>query len=167
MAINAHWGTLERLSIFCGAEAGLSAELVFQLCPQVLNPGDCICAEGDIDKQIYITMKGKLVVLLDDGATPRDLLTAGCWFGESSILNAQECEMGNRWAANVSYSSQSHLRKEGPLEAVTEYPRAPNQERVAGCSSSGRHRGHECGPVAGPIRPQPGDTELTCLSSSG
>ncbi|KFU89214.1 Cyclic nucleotide-gated olfactory channel, partial [Chaetura pelagica] len=127
IAINVHLETLKKVRIFQDCEAGLLVELVLKLRPQVFSPGDYICRKGDIGKEMYIIKEGKLAVVADDGTTQYALLTAGCCFGEISILNIKGSKMGNRRTANIrslGYSDLFCLSKEDLMEAVTEYPDA-------------------------------------------
>ncbi|KAL8180682.1 UNVERIFIED_CONTAM: Cyclic nucleotide-gated olfactory channel [Gekko kuhli] len=127
IAINVHLETLKKVRIFQDCEAGLLVELVLKLRPQVFSPGDYICRKGDIGKEMYIIKEGKLAVVADDGVTQYALLTAGCCFGEISILNIKGSKMGNRRTANIrslGYSDLFCLSKEDLMEAVTEYPDA-------------------------------------------
>ncbi|XP_042334079.1 cyclic nucleotide-gated olfactory channel isoform X2 [Sceloporus undulatus] len=127
IAINVHLDTLKKVRIFQDCEAGLLVELVLKLRPQVFSPGDYICRKGDIGKEMYIIKEGKLAVVADDGVTQYALLTAGCCFGEISILNIKGSKMGNRRTANIrsiGYSDLFCLSKEDLMEAVTEYPEA-------------------------------------------
>ncbi|XP_062998137.1 cyclic nucleotide-gated olfactory channel [Elgaria multicarinata webbii] len=127
IAINVHLETLKKVRIFQDCEAGLLVELVLKLRPQVFSPGDYICRKGDIGKEMYIIKDGKLAVVADDGVTQYALLTAGCCFGEISILNIKGSKMGNRRTANIrsiGYSDLFCLSKEDLMEAVTEYPDA-------------------------------------------
>ncbi|KAM6427059.1 cyclic nucleotide-gated channel alpha-2 [Liasis olivaceus] len=127
IAINVHLETLKKVRIFQDCEAGLLVELVLKLRPQVFSPGDYICRKGDIGKEMYIIKEGKLAVVADDGVTQYALLTAGCCFGEISILNIKGSKMGNRRTANIrsiGYSDLFCLSKDDLMEAVTEYPDA-------------------------------------------
>ncbi|CAI5793966.1 cyclic nucleotide-gated olfactory channel [Podarcis lilfordi] len=127
IAINVHLETLKKVRIFQDCEAGLLVELVLKLRPQVFSPGDYICRKGDIGKEMYIIKEGKLAVVADDGVTQYAMLTAGCCFGEISILNIKGSKMGNRRTANIrsiGYSDLFCLSKEDLMEAVTEYPDA-------------------------------------------
>ncbi|XP_060105883.1 cyclic nucleotide-gated olfactory channel [Heteronotia binoei] len=127
IAINVHLETLKKVRIFQDCEAGLLVELVLKLRPQVFSPGDYICRKGDIGKEMYIIKEGKLAVVADDGLTQYALLTAGCCFGEISILNIRGSKMGNRRTANIrslGYSDLFCLSKEDLMESVTEYPDA-------------------------------------------
>ncbi|XP_053130141.1 cyclic nucleotide-gated olfactory channel isoform X2 [Hemicordylus capensis] len=127
IAINVHLETLKKVRIFHDCEAGLLVELVLKLRPQVFSPGDYICRKGDIGKEMYIIKEGKLAVVAEDGVTQYALLTAGCCFGEISILNIKGSKMGNRRTANIrsiGYSDLFCLSKEDLMEAVTEYPDA-------------------------------------------
>ncbi|XP_066496263.1 cyclic nucleotide-gated channel alpha-2 [Tiliqua scincoides] len=127
IAINVHLETLKKVRIFQDCEAGLLVELVLKLRPQVFSPGDYICRKGDVGKEMYIIKEGKLAVVADDGITQYAMLTAGCCFGEISILNIKGSKMGNRRTANIrsiGYSDLFCLSKEDLMEAVTEYPDA-------------------------------------------
>uniref|UniRef100_A0ACB8FYA3 Uncharacterized protein n=1 Tax=Sphaerodactylus townsendi TaxID=933632 RepID=A0ACB8FYA3_9SAUR len=127
IAINVHLETLKKVRIFQDCEAGLLVELVLKLRPQVFSPGDYICRKGDIGKEMYIIKEGKLAVVADDGVTQYALLTAGCCFGEISILNIKGSKMGNRRTANIrslGYSDLFCLSKDDLMEAVMEYPDA-------------------------------------------
>ncbi|KAH0630727.1 hypothetical protein JD844_003910 [Phrynosoma platyrhinos] len=127
IAINVHLETLKKVRIFHDCEAGLLVELVLKLRLQVFSPGDYICRKGDVGKEMYIIKEGKLAVVADDGVTQYALLTAGCCFGEISILNIKGSKMGNRRTANIrsiGYSDLFCLSKEDLMEAVAEYPEA-------------------------------------------
>nr|XP_060612578.1 cyclic nucleotide-gated olfactory channel-like [Anolis sagrei ordinatus] len=127
IAIHVHLSTLKQVRIFQDCEAGLLVELVLKLRPQVFSPGDYVCRKGDVGREMYIVKEGKLAVVADDGVTRLALLTAGCCFGEISILNIRGSKMGNRRTANirsVGYSDLFCLSKEDLMTTLAEYPEA-------------------------------------------
>ncbi|XP_062513620.1 cyclic nucleotide-gated olfactory channel-like [Corticium candelabrum] len=123
VAIYAHLRTLNRVDIFKECEPGLLVELVVKLKHQVFSPGDYICRKGDVGKEMFIVQSGKLQVVADDGVTELATLTAGCYFGEISILNLGG--VGNRRTATVRALGYSHLfslAKRDLLDVLMEYP---------------------------------------------
>ena len=72
---------------------------------------------------MFIVQSGKLQVVADDGVTELATLTAGCYFGEISILNLGG--VGNRRTATVRALGYSHLfslAKRDLLDVLMEYP---------------------------------------------
>jgi CRP-like cAMP-binding protein len=135
VAIYANLRTLNRVDIFKDCEPGLLIELVTKLKHQIFSPGDYICRKGDVGKEMFIIESGKLQVVADDGVTELATLTAGCYFGEISILNLGG--VGNRRTATVRAVGYSHLfslAKRDLLDVLSEYPEAKQK-----LEEQGRH----------------------------
>lgn len=126
-AIHVHFETLKRVQLFQDCEPGLLVQLVLKLKLQVFSPGDYICRVGDVGKEMYIVKRGELNVLAEDCKTVLGKLSAGCVFGELSILNILGVKTGNRRTANVrsvGYSDLFVLSKQDLWDVLEDYPDA-------------------------------------------
>ncbi len=127
IAINVHFETLKRVSIFQGCDHGLLVQLVLKLRLSVFSPGDYVCRKGDIGREMYIVKRGCLSVVGNDGNTVFASLSEGSVFGEVSLLNIAGNKTGNRRTANVrsnGYSDLFILSKDDIWNALSDYPDA-------------------------------------------
>ncbi|XP_070173803.1 cyclic nucleotide-gated channel beta-1-like [Littorina saxatilis] len=125
IAIHVHLDTLKRVEIFQSTEAGFLCELVLRLRPVLFSPGDYICRNGEVGKEMYIVNRGRLHVVADNGKTVLATLKPGSYFGEISILNMGTA--GNRRTASVrsvGYSDLFCLSKKDLWDVLKEYPAA-------------------------------------------
>ena len=61
---------------------GLLTKLALRLRLAVYSPGDYVCREGDIGREMYIIGRGRLVVDADNGRRTFATLSDGDYFGE-------------------------------------------------------------------------------------
>jgi len=64
-------------------------KLALSLRLAVFGPGDYVCHQGDIGREMYIIGRGRLVVVADNGHKILATLSEGDYFGEVIIRNTR------------------------------------------------------------------------------
>ncbi|KAF6031062.1 hypothetical protein EB796_010631 [Bugula neritina] len=117
--------TFRQVHIFKNCEPGLLLEIVLKLKLQVYCPGDYLCKQGDVGKEMYIVKSGLLKVIDNNGRILASL-NGGSVFGEISVLEIPGSTSGNRRIANVvsvGYSECLSLCKQDLLALLQDYPK--------------------------------------------
>ena len=127
IAIHVHLKTLKQVSLFRDCDIGLLHELVLRLREAVFSPGDVVCQQGDVGREMYIVKSGYLNVMNYTNTEVLATLTEGSVFGEVSLLHIPGNPTGNRRTANVcskGFSNLFTLSKNDLWQTLNEYPDA-------------------------------------------
>ena len=119
--VHVHLKALRCVSIFKDCEKGLLRQLVLRLRQVVFSPGDLICHQNDVGREMYIVKSGQLQVLDANNVKVVATLKDGAVFGEVSLLSIA----GNRRMASVrscGFSSLFVLSKQDLREVIEDYP---------------------------------------------
>ncbi|XP_074633168.1 uncharacterized protein LOC141891977 isoform X4 [Acropora palmata] len=122
IAIHVNMDTLKKVKMFEHCDPGFLRELVLKLKPMLCSPGDHVCRQDEIGREMYIVNNGELEVLDKSGAVLAKL-SAGRHFGEISILDMKG--IGNRRTASVrsvGFSDLFRLSKKDLEEVIEYYP---------------------------------------------
>ncbi|XP_068733361.1 cyclic nucleotide-gated channel alpha-3-like isoform X2 [Montipora capricornis] len=129
IAIHVNLDTLKKVKMFEHCDPGFLRELVLKLKPMLCSPGDQVCRQDEIGREMYIVNKGELEVMDKSGAVLAKL-SAGRHFGEISILDMKG--IGNRRTASVrsvGFSDLFRLSKKDLEEVIEYYPE--EQDKLA------------------------------------
>lgn len=121
IAIHVNLDMLKKVKMFEKCDPGFLRELVLKLKPLLCSPGDYVCRQDEIGKEMYIVNKGELEVLDEKKGNVLATLSAGRHFGEISILDMEG--VGNRRTASVrsvGFTDLFRLSK-ADLEEVLQY----------------------------------------------
>eukprot|EP00118_Oscarella_pearsei_P019152 m.201918 g.201918 ORF g.201918 m.201918 type:complete len:383 (+) comp39600_c0_seq89:1089-2237(+) len=129
IAIHVHLETLKKVDIFANCERGFLCELVLKLRSQIFSPGDYICREGEVGREMYIINHGKVECIIRHKETnEREVvrtLKEGNYFGEISLLKLDGgCNKRTADIRSVGYSELFILSKKDLLQALHYYPEA-------------------------------------------
>uniref|UniRef100_A0A8C9F9G9 Cyclic nucleotide gated channel subunit alpha 4 n=1 Tax=Pavo cristatus TaxID=9049 RepID=A0A8C9F9G9_PAVCR len=127
VAASVHLPALSKVGLFQSCERGVLEALVLRLRPQVFGPGEFVCRQGDVGREMYFIREGRLEVLGADGVTQLAVLGEGLYFGEISLINIPGNRSGNRRTADIrsiGYADLFCLAKEDLAEVLTEFPSA-------------------------------------------
>lgn len=136
IAIHVHLDTLKKVNIFANCERGFLCGLVVKLRSQIFSPGDYICREGDVGKEMYIINHGRVEIIIREAETNQRIVVRtmieGSYFGEISLLkldngcNKNETVSCRRTAdvRSVGYSELFILSKKDLMQALRYYPEA-------------------------------------------
>ncbi|XP_078380058.1 uncharacterized protein LOC144663004 isoform X2 [Oculina patagonica] len=127
IAIHVNLDTLKKVKMFEHCDPSFLRELVLKLKPMLCSPGDYVCRQDEIGREMYIVNQGELEVL-DKSGTVLAKLSAGRHFGEISILDMKG--IGNRRTASVrsvGFSDLFRLSKKDLEEVIEYYPDVKDQ----------------------------------------
>lgn len=130
LALKVHYATLSKVKLFQDCDTGLLKELVTKLRPMIFLPGDYICRQDDIGREMYIVQSGYVMVTSPNtsGCVHEKVIMAtlgeGSVFGEIALLGI--AGMSRRTADVVSkgFSNLFILRKDDLEEALKHFPDA-------------------------------------------
>ena len=120
IAIHVNLDMLKKVKMFEACDPGFLRELVLMLKPLLCSPGDYVCRQDEIGKEMFFVKKGELEVV-DENTRVLATLSAGRHFGEISILDMDG--IGNRRTASVrsvGFTDLFRLSK-ADLEEVLQY----------------------------------------------
>ncbi|OQV15311.1 Cyclic nucleotide-gated cation channel beta-1 [Hypsibius exemplaris] len=120
MAMEVHYSTIHKVQLFRHMDKKVVEDLLLRLRPTVYLPGDYICREGEVGKEMFIVKSGLLEVILPDGRLAVTL-GPGSVFGEISLLAIA----GKRRTATVrskGFSNLFVLTKADLNEVMRDYP---------------------------------------------
>jgi len=133
IALAVHGDSLRRVKLFEDCEPGLLEKLVVNLRQAVYSPGQFVCREGEVGKEMYIVKVGQLDVIA--GKALVATLTEGGFFGELSLLDVSRTPGGNRRRASVvsrGYSELFLLTKQDLWVSLEEFPETKKRLVAAG-----------------------------------
>lgn len=79
---------ISKVPLFKGAGEEMIREIVLQLKPVVVTPGDFIFRKGEVGSEMYFINRGSVEVVAENGDTLATL-SAGSFFGEIALLMSQ------------------------------------------------------------------------------
>ncbi|XP_062523816.1 cyclic nucleotide-gated cation channel alpha-3-like isoform X3 [Corticium candelabrum] len=147
IAIHVHLDTLKKVDIFANCERGFLRELVVKLRSQIFSPGDYICREGEVGREMYIINHGRVEVIVREQETNHRIvvrtMTEGSYFGEISLLRLDAgCNKRSADVRSVGYSELFILSKRDLLQALHYYPEAKELLEKGGRDRLKDHRTH-------------------------
>ncbi|KAL7061940.1 hypothetical protein AAHC03_01993 [Spirometra sp. Aus1] len=124
LALHVHLETLKKVTIFHECRPEFLHDLVLKMKPYIFTPGDLICRNGEVAREMFIVADGVLEVIGKSGIVIKRL-GAGDFFGEIGILciNAG----ANKRTADVravGYAELFVLSREDVLAALADHPDA-------------------------------------------
>ncbi|XP_036120346.1 cyclic nucleotide-gated cation channel beta-3 [Molossus molossus] len=123
LALDMNLSILSNVELFKGCDTQMLCDMLLRLKSTIYLPGDFICKEGEIGKEMYVVKQGEVQVLGGtDGAQVLATLKAGTVFGEISLLAATG---GNRRTATVvahGFANLLSLDRKALRETLVHYP---------------------------------------------
>ncbi|KAM8966851.1 cyclic nucleotide-gated channel beta-3 [Pelodytes ibericus] len=123
IAIDVNLTIVNNVELFKGCDAQMIHDLLLRLQSIIYLPGDFVCKQGEIGREMYIIKQGAVQVLGGpDDKTVLVTLKAGAVFGEISLLSVGG---GNRRTANVvahGFANLFILDKKNLGEILVHYP---------------------------------------------
>jgi hypothetical protein len=89
VSLHMHRKIIEKVPLFKGANEKILRELVLELRPYVIAPGDYIFHKGDEGAEMYFISRGAVQVVSGDGEVIFATLAEGSFFGEVALLLKQ------------------------------------------------------------------------------
>jgi hypothetical protein len=147
IAIHVHLDTLKKVDIFANCERGFLRELVVKLRSQIFSPGDYICREGEVGREMYIINHGRVEVIVREQETNQRTVVRtmieGSYFGEISLLRLDAgCNKRSADVRSVGYSELFILSKRDLLQALHYYPEARELLEKGGRDRLKDHKTH-------------------------
>uniref|UniRef100_A0A5K3ER17 Cyclic nucleotide-binding domain-containing protein n=1 Tax=Mesocestoides corti TaxID=53468 RepID=A0A5K3ER17_MESCO len=124
LALHVHLETLKKVTIFHECRPEFLHDLVLKMRPYIFTPGDLICRQGEVAREMFIIADGVLEVIGKSGLVLKRL-EAGDYFGEIGILCINGG--GNKRTADVravGYAELFVLSREDVLGALADHPDA-------------------------------------------
>lgn len=124
IALHVNLDTLKKVTFLQKCQPEFLHQLVLKMQLRIFTPGDLVCRKGEVAREMYVIINGKIEVIGDQGQVLK-LLSGGDFFGEIGILSLSEGQ--NRRTADVrtvGYMECFVLSKEDVLAAVRDYPEA-------------------------------------------
>lgn len=124
IALHVNLDTLKKVTFLQKCQPEFLHQLVLKMQLRIFTPGDLVCRKGEVAREMYVIINGKIEVIGDQGQVLK-LLSGGDFFGEIGILSLSEGQ--NRRTADVrtvGYMECFVLSKEDVLAAIRDYPEA-------------------------------------------
>ncbi|XP_022780572.1 cyclic nucleotide-gated cation channel alpha-3-like isoform X1 [Stylophora pistillata] len=124
IALHVNLETLRKVTFLQKCQPEFLHLLVLQMKLRIFTPGDLVCRKGEVAREMYVIIDGKIEVIGDQGQVLK-VLSGGDFFGEIGILSLSEGQ--NRRTADVrtvGYVECFVLAKEDVLSAIRDYPEA-------------------------------------------
>ncbi|XP_040564387.1 cyclic nucleotide-gated channel beta-1-like [Lepeophtheirus salmonis] len=123
IALDIHFDIVRKVKLFEGCDPRLLRDITQRLKPMIFLPGDYICKEGDVGKEMFIITTGSVqVVGGENNSVVFVTLGQGVCFGEIALLSTGTM---NRRTANVrahGFTTLYTLFKEDLSECLIDYP---------------------------------------------
>ncbi|XP_070539833.1 cyclic nucleotide-gated channel alpha-3-like [Ptychodera flava] len=125
LALNANIVALEKVPLFKDCESALLRDLVLKLQYRMYSPGDYVCRNGDIGREMFIVSVGKLDIISqsEEEEEVRNI-SEGAIFGEISVVNLNRGTRRSVDVVSVGYSELFILTNSDVIETLQDYPRA-------------------------------------------
>ncbi|XP_068748338.1 cyclic nucleotide-gated channel alpha-3-like isoform X2 [Montipora capricornis] len=124
IALHVNLETLKKVTFLQKCQPEFLHQLVLKMQLRIFTPGDLVCKKGEVARDMYVIINGKIEVTGDQGQVLK-VLSGGDFFGEIGILSLSEGQ--NRRTADVrtvGYVECFVLSKEDVVSAVRDYPEA-------------------------------------------
>jgi len=124
IALHVNLETLRKVTFLQKCQPEFLHHLVLQMKLRIFTPGDLVCRKGEVAREMYVIIDGKIEVIGDQGQVLK-VLSGGDFFGEIGILSLSEGQ--NRRTADVrtiGYVECFVLAKGDVLSAIRDYPEA-------------------------------------------
>ncbi|XP_078362093.1 cyclic nucleotide-gated channel alpha-3-like isoform X3 [Oculina patagonica] len=124
IALHVNLETLRKVTFLQKCQPEFLHHLVLQMKLRIFTPGDLVCRKGEVAREMYVIIDGRIEVIGDQGQVLK-VLSGGDFFGEIGILSLSEGQ--NRRTADVrtvGYVECFVLAKEDVLAAIRDYPEA-------------------------------------------
>jgi len=115
---------LDKIPIFQKAPNNFKQEVALNFHSIVVSPGDLICREGELGKEMYFIIQGELEVVSDDGKKVFAVLREGNFFGEISLFKNSP---RNASVRAVTYSELYILEKKNFEQVLSRFPSIAEQ----------------------------------------
>ncbi|XP_048582383.1 cGMP-gated cation channel alpha-1 isoform X2 [Nematostella vectensis] len=124
IALHVNLETLRKVTFLQKCQPEFLHDLVLMMKLRIFTPGDFICRKGEVAREMYVIIDGKIEVVGEVGQVLK-VLSGGDFFGEIGILSLSEGQ--NRRTADIrtiGYVECFVLSKEDVLKATRDYPEA-------------------------------------------
>lgn len=118
---------IEKVPLLAGAEQDLVLDVVLQLEPVILTPGERVFHAGEPGDAMYFIQNGTIEILGTDGHLIATLLP-GAFFGETALLTSQP---RNATARAATFCDLFLLRQETFHAVLARYPRFERTVKAA------------------------------------
>ena len=124
---------IEKVPMLKGAHRRLLEELVLELQPRVVIPGEEIFHAGETGDAMYFIQRGEVEIIAADG-TVLATLGPGSFFGETSLLNARP---RNAAARAAGYGDVFLLKRDGFERVLSRHPAFRQQVQAIAATRTG------------------------------
>ena len=124
---------IEKVPVLKGADRRLLEEIVLELKPRVIIPGEEIFRAGEPGDAMYFIQRGEVQIVAGDG-TVLATLRPGSFFGESALLTTRP---RNASARAVDYGDVFTLSREAFERVLDRHPAFRQQVQTIASSRAG------------------------------
>jgi len=89
IALHVNLDTLKKVTFLQKCQPEFLHQLVLKMQLRIFTPGDLVCRKGEVAREMYVIINGKIEVIGDQGQVLK-LLSGGDFFGEIGILSLSE-----------------------------------------------------------------------------
>ncbi len=115
---------LDKIPIFKKAPENFKQEVALNFRSMVFSPGDIVCREGEIGREMYFIIQGELEVVSGDGKKVIAILRDGNFFGEISLFKNSPRTASVK---AVTYSDLYILEKKNFEQILSRFPSVAEQ----------------------------------------
>ncbi|XP_045511330.1 cyclic nucleotide-gated cation channel beta-3 [Colias croceus] len=120
VALEVHMSTLSKVQLFRDCSTSLLRDLVLQLRPVSVLPGDLVVRRGDVGHEMYIVKTGECLVMSPDEKEVLVTLGEGSVFGEISLLGIDGLRRRTATVRSRGYSTLFALSR-SDLDTALDY----------------------------------------------